>query len=237
MKTTATRPSTTPRPDASAEASYPPFATLLPPWPIVHGRYCAQFATSPQQLDEVLRLRFEVFNLELNEGLASSYALGRDRDEFDHGCHHLFVANAGSQDVIGTYRVQTAEMARANGGFYSATEFDLSGFPVEIVANAVELGRAWRAIPLQLAVEHADESARQPGIIPTSASRCSHTACPRVRHLVGRLAHRQRRVRRVPAEQGAIRAAAPAVHTLGSWWSQRGRHPRDCTRLGEGGPS
>ena len=37
------------------------------------------------------RLRFLVFNLELNEGLDTAYATGHDTDEFDAFCDHLIV--------------------------------------------------------------------------------------------------------------------------------------------------
>jgi putative hemolysin len=43
---------------------------------------------------------------------------------------------------VGTYRLQTAEMAAQRSGFYSAGEFDLSRLPREFLAGAVEVGRA-----------------------------------------------------------------------------------------------
>jgi putative hemolysin len=105
------------------------------------GRYHLRFAQTEDDLDAVLRLRFEVFNVELGEGLASSYRTGRDRDEFDAQCHHLMVEDEAG-NVIGTYRVQTGAMALAAKGFYSAGEFDLSALPADVLRNAVELGRA-----------------------------------------------------------------------------------------------
>ena len=44
--------------------------------------------------------------------------------------------------MVGTYRLQTSEMAAAGAGFYSAAEFDLGGLPEEFVRQAVEVGRA-----------------------------------------------------------------------------------------------
>ena len=38
--------------------------------------------------------------------------------------------------------MQTAAMAAANSGFYTAREFDFSQFPMEIIDDAVEVGRA-----------------------------------------------------------------------------------------------
>jgi putative hemolysin len=78
----------------------------------------------------------------MGEGLAASYGTGRDEDVFDSQCQHLMVVHADSGETIGTYRLQVAEMARAAAGFYSATEFDLSTLPDDVIASSVELGRA-----------------------------------------------------------------------------------------------
>jgi len=112
-----------------------------PSFEISEGRYLVRFARTREEIDAALRLRFEVFNLELGEGLAASYATGRDADEFDEACHHLIVVDTNDKRVVGTYRCQTGEMAAAKG-FYSAGEFDLSLLPVEVLLDAVELGRA-----------------------------------------------------------------------------------------------
>lgn len=106
------------------------------------GRYLLRFARNAMDLDAALKLRFEVFNLELGEGLQSSFRTGRDRDEFDAQCHHLLVEEEETGNVIGTYRLQTSEMAIAGNGFYSAGEFDLASLPNDVVLNALELGRA-----------------------------------------------------------------------------------------------
>lgn len=122
--------------------AYPPHAERVPRGTIEQGRYLARFATTESELDSILRLRFSVFNLELGEGLASSFETGRDEDRFDRTCHHLLVEDARDGGrVVGTYRMQTTEMA-AESGFYSAGEFDLSALPAEVVGAAVEVGRA-----------------------------------------------------------------------------------------------
>ena len=82
-----------------------------------------------------------MFNLELNEGLETAYAIGQDTDEFDGICDHLIVEHTGTGEIVGTYRLQTGEMASANAGFYSEREFDFS--PYKRLGNCViELGRA-----------------------------------------------------------------------------------------------
>jgi putative hemolysin len=104
-------------------------------------RYRIRQASCTADIEAAQALRFEVFNLELNEGLASSYATGRDADPFDAVCDHLLVEEIGSGDVVGTYRLQTGRMATANRGFYSAQEFDFGVFD-PVLSEMVELGRA-----------------------------------------------------------------------------------------------
>jgi putative hemolysin len=107
-----------------------------------HGRYELTFVRSAAELDEVLQLRYRVFNLELGEGLESSHDSERDLDEFDAQCHHLIVRDSRRRTIAGTYRMQTAAMAEQGRGFYSADEFDFAGFPHAILDESVELGRA-----------------------------------------------------------------------------------------------
>ena len=74
---------------------------------------------SKQDLEAVFRLRFLVFNLELNEGLESAYENGFDADEFDEVCHHLIVEHTGTGQVVGTYRLQAGNVAKRHLGYYS----------------------------------------------------------------------------------------------------------------------
>src|SRR5713226_2033902 len=105
------------------------------------GPYQLRFAESREDLEAAFRLRFLVFNLELNEGLESAYETGHDTDEFDKNCDHLIVEHRPSRHVVGTYRLQTGRTAARNVGYYSAREFDFS--PYEPIRNTlVELGRA-----------------------------------------------------------------------------------------------
>lgn len=126
---------------------YPRFSDSLPPSEMREGKYLVRFVRSREELDAVLKLRFDVFNLELGEGLESSFQTGRDLDEYDLMCHHLIVIEEATDNVVGTYRLQTGAMAAAAKGFYSATEFDLSHLPVEVLEDSIELGRACIAKP------------------------------------------------------------------------------------------
>ena len=103
--------------------------------------YTVRFAKSRDEVMAALRLRYEVFNLELNEGLSTSHAQGMDEDEFDAVCDHLVILESSSGAVVGTYRMQTGAMAARNLGFYSAREFDLSVYE-HLRGEIVELGRA-----------------------------------------------------------------------------------------------
>lgn len=128
-----------------------------------------RFANSIAEREALLRLRYEVFNLELGEGLDDAHRTGKDEDLFDQTCHHLLVEDVETGNAVGTYRLQTQEMAQHGAGFYSATEFDLSGLPEEVRRESVELGRAciaqhhrclpvlhllWRGIGAYLVANH-----------------------------------------------------------------------------------
>jgi len=121
---------------------YPRHSDLLPAFEIQDGNYLMRFARNPDELDAVLKLRYDIFNLELKEGLDASHETQRDEDEFDAQCHHLIVLDRTTHDIVGTYRMQTHEMARSGRGFYSEVEFDLSSMPKEVLEKSIELGRA-----------------------------------------------------------------------------------------------
>lgn len=121
---------------------YPGCLAQLPGEEIIAGRYTLRFAQTPAELDRILRLRYEVFNLELGEGLDEAAATGRDEDDLDAHFHHLMILERASGEVVGTYRMQTVEMADQLGGFYSAGEFDLRTIPPAVRGQAVEIGRA-----------------------------------------------------------------------------------------------
>lgn len=125
-----------------AARTYPVAPESLPTGVIDAGRYQLAFARTEDDLERVLRLRFSIFNLELGEGLDEAYLTRRDEDAFDAGFHHLMILSRDTGDVVGTYRMQTARMAAAGSGFYSADEFDLSRVPDELLGRSIEVGRA-----------------------------------------------------------------------------------------------
>ncbi|MGE5212863.1 MAG: GNAT family N-acetyltransferase [Nitrospirota bacterium] len=100
-----------------------------------------RLAQSEDEVRRAQQLRFEVFNLELGEGLAESYASGLDVDPFDEFCDHLIVQELATSEIVGTYRLQTGQLAAVNLGYYSEREFDF--FPYEpFRCETIELGRA-----------------------------------------------------------------------------------------------
>lgn len=106
-----------------------------------HNGYEVRLATLDSEREAAYRLRFLVFNLELQEGLASAFSSGHDNDEFDQVCDHLIVEQLATSRIVGTYRLQTGLSAGANRGYYSEREFRFECY--EPLRNKViELGRA-----------------------------------------------------------------------------------------------
>ncbi|MFZ0303580.1 MAG: GNAT family N-acyltransferase [Terracidiphilus sp.] len=105
------------------------------------GAYSLRTARTRDDREAACRLRFRVFNVELGEGLDSSYETGLDTDRFDAVCEHLVVEEKSSGRVVGTYRMQSGATAARNLGYYSAQEFELR--PYEPLRTGIlELGRA-----------------------------------------------------------------------------------------------
>jgi putative hemolysin len=105
------------------------------------AHYATRLARSAEEIRAAQALRFEVFNLELNEGLAASHATGLDVDPFDAVCDHLLVEHLPSKQIVGTYRLQTGLNAKAQLGYYCAQEFHFEVFePTR--SEMIELGRA-----------------------------------------------------------------------------------------------
>jgi putative hemolysin len=98
-------------------------------------------AVSATDREAACRLRFKVFNIELGEGLESSYQTGIDTDRFDLFCEHLLVEEKQTGGVVGTYRMQSGETAGRNLGYYSAQEFNFAPYE-PLRAEVLELGRA-----------------------------------------------------------------------------------------------
>jgi len=103
--------------------------------------YRARLAQRSSDIEAAQALRFQVFNIELNEGHAHAYDSGLDADPFDAVCTHLIVEDELSGAVVGTYRMQTGLQAQGRLGYYSEREFDFAPFEARR-SQILELGRA-----------------------------------------------------------------------------------------------
>ena len=128
--------------------AYLPTLASIPPKPHIRaevGRYRLRLAETSEDRDAACRLRFRVFNIELGEGLESSYQTGRDMDRFDQCCEHLLVEDkledSPPRRIVGTYRMQSGATAARNLGYYSAQEFSFAPYE-PLRPGILELGRA-----------------------------------------------------------------------------------------------
>ena len=122
-------------------------ATLAALWhgpasPLVRTpSYDVSIASTLAEVRACQRLRYEVFNTELGEGLETSHVLGLDHDQFDVICDHLMVRETLTGNAVGTYRMQTGYRAKGNAGYYSERFFDFTPYE-PLRGQLLELGRA-----------------------------------------------------------------------------------------------
>jgi putative hemolysin len=105
-------------------------------------RYTVRIAQTLKEIESALRLRYEVFSLELAGLEDSGKNCELEFDEFDYNCKHLIVIETRTRKTVGTYRLNTLETAGKTSGFYSSGEFSVENLPPKILAGAVEIGRA-----------------------------------------------------------------------------------------------
>ena len=104
------------------------------------SRYEVKIAGDPSEIASALRLRHEVFGLELNALSAGDSNM--DVDMFDLRCKHLIVVELSSRRTIGTYRLNSLAPGERIDKFYSFDEFTIEDLPMDILQNGVEIGRA-----------------------------------------------------------------------------------------------
>ncbi|MCF3630475.1 GNAT family N-acyltransferase [Thalassospiraceae bacterium LMO-SO8] len=129
----------------SRRAPAPPAA----PRPVdVHARNLEiRLAETPEEIEAAQRLRYNVFYREMGAiPTVDAARHERDADPFDDVCDHLLVLDTdrsqpGRPFVCGTYRLIRGAVAKANGGFYSAHEYDLTAL-LRHEGELVELGRS-----------------------------------------------------------------------------------------------
>lgn len=101
-----------------------------------------RLAENQLEIERTLALRYDIFNVELGEGLPQSAATRKDRDEYDLFCDHLIVIDEAAESrIVGTYRILRSSVAKRHIGLYSANEFDLSALD-RLNREAAEIGRS-----------------------------------------------------------------------------------------------
>jgi L-ornithine Nalpha-acyltransferase len=99
-------------------------------------------AENQLEVEKAYSLRYNIFNLELGEGLPSSRETLKDKDEYDFFCDHLVVTDSSENNmVVGTYRILRKEIAKKTIGFYSENEFDLFNI-YNLEYELAEVGRS-----------------------------------------------------------------------------------------------
>ncbi|MDF1763490.1 MAG: GNAT family N-acetyltransferase [Oleibacter sp.] len=88
-------------------------------------RLVTRLTTNKREIRQALELRYRVFAEDMGASVQGA-DLGIDQDRFDEYCMHLIVKDEISDRVVGYSRILTNELATRAGGYYSATEFDLS---------------------------------------------------------------------------------------------------------------
>ena len=109
--------------------------------------YKVRQAMTPDDLIAVQKLRYEIFVIEMGAKEGDIDHIHKlEQDKYDPFCKHLMLidVNRGSnpiEQIVGVYRILTQTGAKAAGGFYTATEFDL-GPLLNSGRKIIELGRS-----------------------------------------------------------------------------------------------
>ncbi len=106
------------------------------------NRYLVKIAETPEELEEVFKLRFRVFNLEMSVGLDSAYDNQMDVDSFDADALQLIVVSKENNKIVATYRIQNYEIAKNGTNFCGSDRYDLSQMPEEILKSSLAVSRA-----------------------------------------------------------------------------------------------
>ncbi len=119
------------------------------------GNLEVRLATRKKEIKKAQALRYKVFYKEMSAIPDTKTKLKRrDIDAYDKICDHLLVLDhkapsrkypfAQKTKIVGTYRILTEENARAHGGFYTQSEYDVAPLVSEKSATHrfLELGRS-----------------------------------------------------------------------------------------------
>ncbi len=113
---------------------------------ITAGSLTVRLADGESDIDAAQALRYRVFYEEMTSRPSDEMASKRrDFDRFDGYCDHLLVIDgdrpAGSDQVVGTYRLLRRSVADSQGGFYTPWEYNIDRI-LEQPGEILELGRS-----------------------------------------------------------------------------------------------
>ena len=117
-------------------------STQLSAGDIADGRYIVKLADTSREIESALRLRYEVFSVELSGTSQPNDPSRLEFDDHDLRCRHLIVIDRLSLKTVGTYRLNTVETASSLEGFYSYNEFSIEDLSPDVLSGGVEIGRA-----------------------------------------------------------------------------------------------
>ncbi|MEH6645732.1 GNAT family N-acetyltransferase [Sulfitobacter sp.] len=104
--------------------------------------FTVKLAETEAELHAAQRLRYDVFVHELGGGGdLVDHAAGLERDWFDPYFDHMILTVKDSAEVVGVYRLLRGCQAKAAGGFYSESEYDLARLKAS-GKRLLELGRS-----------------------------------------------------------------------------------------------
>lgn len=103
-------------------------------------RYALVVASDAEHRGAAQRLRYRVFADEPGFRIPDT-GTGLDADRFDEHCDHLLVRDERTGAFVGCYRMLPPDKAAGAGGYYTATEFDLTRLDPH-GRRIVEMGRA-----------------------------------------------------------------------------------------------
>lgn len=113
------------------------------------GTLEVRLARNASEVKACQAIRYRVFVEEMNARLSSeAMRLKLDFDKFDDICDHLLVLDHAIEgdpedQIVGTYRLLRHEVAMANFGFYSASEFQIDALLARHPTKRfMELGRS-----------------------------------------------------------------------------------------------
>jgi putative hemolysin len=113
---------------------------------VTAGNLEVRLSRSAEEVDAAQALRYRVFYDEMDAVASPEMkAAQRDIDSYDSTWDHLLVIDRERPhpygSVIGTYRLNRRSVALRNGGFYTASEYDVSPL-MALKGEIMELGRS-----------------------------------------------------------------------------------------------